>query len=68
MSELVFEVVQEVDGGYSAECLKEIIFMEGATWDELRKNALEAWCLLLRPPTARENSPPPCPRRDLPAA
>ena len=42
MSELVFEVVQEVDGGYCAECLTENIFTEGDTWEQLRKNVLEA--------------------------
>ena len=42
MAELVFEVVQETDGGYCAECLTEGIFTEGDTWDELRKNVLEA--------------------------
>ena len=42
MSELVFEVVQEADGGYCAECLTENIFTEGDTWDQLRKNVLEA--------------------------
>ncbi len=42
MSELVFEVVQEGDGGYTAECLTENIFTEGDTWDELRKNVVEA--------------------------
>ena len=42
MPELVFEVVQEADGGYCAECLTENIFTEGDTWDELRKNVLEA--------------------------
>ncbi|MGO9259837.1 MAG: 2-phospho-L-lactate guanylyltransferase [Bryobacteraceae bacterium] len=42
MAELVFEVVQEPDGGYCAECLTENIFTEGSNWDELRKNAVEA--------------------------
>jgi len=42
MAELVFEVVQESDGGYCAECLTESIFTEGDTWDELRNNVLEA--------------------------
>jgi hypothetical protein len=42
MSELVFEVVQEADGGYCAECLTENIFTQGDTWDQLRKNVLEA--------------------------
>ena len=39
--ELVFEVVQESDGGYCAECLTENIFTEGDTWEELRKNVVE---------------------------
>ena len=42
MSELVFEVTQETDGGYSAECLTENIFTEGDSWNELRKNVREA--------------------------
>ena len=37
-----FEVVQETDGGYCAECLSENIFTEADTWDELRKNVVEA--------------------------
>ncbi len=40
--ELVFEVVQEPDGGYCAECLTESIFTEADTWDELRNNVIEA--------------------------
>ena len=42
MAELVFEVVQEADGGYCAECLTENIFTEGDTWQQLRENVLEA--------------------------
>jgi hypothetical protein len=42
MPELVFEVVQEADGGYCAECLTESIFTEGTTWEQLRENVLEA--------------------------
>lgn len=42
MAELVFEVVQDPDGGYCAECLTESIFTEAGTWDELRRNVLEA--------------------------
>lgn len=37
-SELVFEVTEEVDGGYVAECLTESIVTEGDTWEELRAN------------------------------
>ena len=42
MSELVFEVMQEADGGFCAQCLTESIVTEGNTWEELRKNAREA--------------------------
>ena len=42
MSDLVFEAVQESDGGYCAECLTEGIFTQGDTWEELRKNVLDA--------------------------
>jgi predicted RNase H-like HicB family nuclease len=42
MGELVFEVVQESDGGYCAECLTENIFTQADSWDELRANVIEA--------------------------
>ncbi len=42
MPELVFEVVQESDGGYCAECLTENIFTEGDTWEKLGNNVIEA--------------------------
>ena len=42
MAELVFEVIQEADGGYCAECLTENIFTEGDTWEQLRSNVREA--------------------------
>ena len=42
MDELVFEVTQEADGGFCAECLSENIFTQGDSWDELRRNAQEA--------------------------
>jgi hypothetical protein len=38
MAELIFEVTQETDGGYCAECLTLDIFTQGDTWDELRSN------------------------------
>lgn len=40
--ELIFEVSQEADGGFVAECLTESIVTEGNTWDELRTNVREA--------------------------
>jgi len=42
MNDLVFEVTQEADDGYAAECLTETIMTQGNTWDELRKNVQEA--------------------------
>ena len=42
MNEIVFEVTQEVDGGYCAECLTQAIFTQGETWAELRTNVKEA--------------------------
>ena len=42
MNELVFEVVQEADGGYCAECLTESIFTQADSWDELRRSVIEA--------------------------
>jgi predicted RNase H-like HicB family nuclease len=41
-SELVFEVTQEADGGYVAECLTESIVTQGDTWEELRRMVLDA--------------------------
>ena len=41
MRELVFEVIQEADGGFCAECLTESIVTEGNTWEELRRNVKE---------------------------
>jgi hypothetical protein len=42
MSELVFDVRQEEDSGYCAECLSENVFRQGDTWEALRKNVQEA--------------------------
>jgi predicted RNase H-like HicB family nuclease len=42
MRELVFEVIQDADGGYCAACVSENIFTQGDTWDELRNNVVEA--------------------------
>jgi hypothetical protein len=42
MNELVFQIVQEADGGYCAECLAESIFTQADSGDELRRNVREA--------------------------
>jgi len=41
MNELVFQVEQEADGGFCAECLSDTIVTEGNTWEELRHNVQE---------------------------
>lgn len=46
MKELVFEVTQEEDGGFVAECLAESIFTQADTWDQFClcvKEAVEAF-------------------------
>lgn len=42
MSEIIFEVLQEEDGGYTAECLTEAIFTQADTWAELRESVRDA--------------------------
>ena len=42
MNEIVFEVNQESDGGFVAECLTEGIFTEADNWEDLRRNVKEA--------------------------
>jgi predicted RNase H-like HicB family nuclease len=42
MNEIVFEITQEADGGFTAECLTEGIFTEADNWEELRRNVKEA--------------------------
>ena len=40
--ELVFEIRDGEEGGFCARALGHAIFTEAETWDELRKNVLEA--------------------------
>jgi hypothetical protein len=42
MKEIVFEVVQEADGGFTAEAIGESIFTQAENWVELRANVKEA--------------------------
>ena len=47
MDEFVFEITQETDGGFVAECLTESLFTQADSWDELRRNVkevVEAYC------------------------
>ena len=42
MKELIFEVMQEEDGGFVAECLTEPIVTQGDDWTALRSAVEEA--------------------------
>lgn len=42
MGEIIFEVSQDEDGGFTAECLTEAIFTEADDWEGLRQNVKEA--------------------------
>ncbi len=42
MSELVFEVMAEEEGGFSAKAVGHGIFTQGDTWEQLREMALDA--------------------------
>jgi len=42
MDEIVFEVTQEGDGGFVAECLTENIVTQANDWETLRENVREA--------------------------
>jgi predicted RNase H-like HicB family nuclease len=42
VGDLVFEVTEESEGGYSAVCLTESIVTQGETWEDLRANVKEA--------------------------
>ncbi len=41
-NEIAFEVTQEEDGGFVAECMNEDIFTQADSWVELRQNVKEA--------------------------
>jgi len=42
IKEIVFEITQESDGGFVAECLTESIITQADDWEELRANVKEA--------------------------
>ena len=42
MTDIVFEVEQDGDGGLTAAALGECIFTQADSWDELRYNVREA--------------------------
>jgi len=43
--ELIFEVREAEEGGYTARALGHAIFTEAETWDELRSNVIEVTSL-----------------------
>jgi hypothetical protein len=42
MNEIVFQIAQDADGGYTAEAIGESIFTQADSWKQLRANVLEA--------------------------
>ncbi|HUD22878.1 MAG TPA: hypothetical protein VMQ60_08555 [Acidobacteriaceae bacterium] len=42
MKEIVFEIAQDADGGFTAESIGESIFTQADSWEELRVNVREA--------------------------
>jgi len=42
MKEIVFQIAQDADGGYTAEAIGESIFTQADTWGELKVNVREA--------------------------
>jgi hypothetical protein len=42
MNELVFEIAQDAEGGFTAEAIGESIFTQADSWEELRTNVREA--------------------------
>ena len=42
MKEIVFQIAQDADGGYTAEAIGESIFTQADTWEELKVNVREA--------------------------
>ncbi len=42
MKEIIFEITQEADGGFVAECLTEAIFTQADSWERLREQVKDA--------------------------
>lgn len=53
LMELIFEIRDAEEGGFYARALGHAIFTEGETWDELRRNVLEAVGLHFEDDSAR---------------
>ena len=55
MSDIVFEITEEVGGGYTAECLTEPIYTQADSWEQLRDEVRDAVsaCFFDRPKPSR---------------
>ena len=53
--ELIFEVREAEEGGFTARALAHSIFTEAETWEELRVNVLEASALHFEDTALRPN-------------
>jgi hypothetical protein len=42
MNEIVFEIAQDADGGFTAEAIGESIFTQADSWEEVRTNVRAA--------------------------
>jgi hypothetical protein len=42
MNEIVFEVTEDAQGGFTAEAIGESIFTQADSWDQLKVNVKEA--------------------------
>jgi predicted RNase H-like HicB family nuclease len=60
-NELIFEVTEEADGRYVAECLTESIVTQGDTWEELRAMVKDAWMVIPLTDTRTSTHPHPLP-------
>lgn len=42
MDEIIFQVNQDINGGFTADCVTEAISAKANTWEELRRNVKKA--------------------------
>ena len=42
MDEIIFQVNQDIDGGFTADCLTQAICTQAHNWEDLRRNVKKA--------------------------
>ena len=42
MDEIIFQVNQDINGGFTADCVTEAISAQASTWEELRRKVKKA--------------------------